>query len=293
MSDMSDKPAPGASGSACTSTCLKVGVGFAAFAMVCVVFVGALLLYGTKTGGNALREYFAATKDADVPTVVGTFRDELKALCDPQMLALLVKAVPARYGDFKEPKTNGFNFSDELHNGTRLQKYSGTMVFERGELPMEVHFADGKLLTFKILPCDEAKVLVESLGVPPDLAPYAATGERFWRATLTNQVDDAWNLLSEPLQKNIGKQGFTVQCRNLSSNGALKGVDFIRPVRDPEQGDRVHVLYRVVAEQAKAVGHVTFQFAGVSSYLIAFQIPSPYATEADSAATTVPAGDTN
>ncbi len=265
------------SGGFCSSGCAKALMLFAGMGVFAVILFVALMVYGSKSGTAKLTEYFEFATKSSIEELSATFHPNLVKIADPSRLAQLIKAVPAHYGAFKDIEMNGFNFSDKYTNGLRLRDYEGNMVFEKATIPMELNFANDQLLGFRVKDNKDAEPLLKMLTIPEKLDSYRDTSEQFWKTMLTGKVDEAFNLMSEPLQKQLGKDGFALQCKNFQRNGAPKSIVFLKSVKDPESKDKVHFLFKCTLEKAVAVGHVTFQFAGIQSYLIAFQISSPFA----------------
>ena len=109
---------------------------------------GLLIYYGASSGTAKLSEYFTMAEKASIPEIEDSFHPALKKACDPTALAMLIKVIPQEMGAFKKPEMNGFSFSDQVQNGVRQRRYKGTMVFEKGTLPLELAFIDEKTQCF-------------------------------------------------------------------------------------------------------------------------------------------------
>ena len=134
-----------------------------------------------------------------------------------------------------------------------------------------------KLNAFFIRDEKAAQPLLAKRGLPEDTTKYVKHAEEFWRAMLSGKGEEAFNLMSEPLQKQIGKQGVDIQAKNMARNGALKGLKLVKTLQDPQDPTKLVILTECALERATAIGHVSFQFHGLNSYLINYQIPSPFA----------------
>ena len=258
-------------------TCGKIAIaGFLMFCMAAGGF-GLLIYYGASSGTAKLNEYFTMAEKASINEIEGTFHPALKKVCDPTALAMLIKVIPQEMGAFKKPEMNGFSFSDKIENGMRMRRYKGNMVFENGTLPLEMAFVDEQLNAFYIRDEKAAAPLLAKRGLPKDTSKYVKHAEDFWRALLSGKGEEAFNLMSEPLQKQVGKQGMAQQARNMSRNGAVKGLKLVKTMVDPEDPTKLVILTECTLARATAIGHVSFQFVGLNSYLINYQIPSPFA----------------
>ena len=258
-------------------TCGKCGlVCLLMFCMAAGGF-GLLLYYGASSGTAKLNEYFTMAEKASIIEIENSFHPALKKVCDPTALAMLIKIIPQEMGAFKKPEMNGFSFSDKIENGMRIRRYKGNMAFEKGTLPLEMAFVDDKLNAFYIRDEEAAKPLLAKRGLPKDTSKYVKHAEDFWRALLTGKGEEAFNLMSEPLQKQVGKQGMAQQARNMARNGAVKGLKLVKTMADPQDPTKLVILTECTLARATAIGHVSFQFAGLNSYFINYQIPSPFA----------------
>ena len=265
------------SGGACSGTCGKIAIaGFLMFCLAAGGF-GLLIYYGASSGTAKLNEYFTMAEGASVKELEATFHPALKKECDPTALALFIKVIPKELGKFQKPEMNGFSFSDKVNNGVRIRRYKGNMVFEKGTVLMEMGFIDDKLNAIFVRDDGMAQKLLKQRELPQDTSKYEKHAEELWRALLTGKSEEAFNLMSEPLQKQLGKQGVVHQARNMARNGALNSLELLKVMPDPKDPHKLIILHKCSLARATAVGHVTFQFAGLSSYLIAYQIPSPYA----------------
>ena len=251
-------------------TVLKV-LGGIVLALV-LAFVG-LMLYGKSSGTAQLSEYFTAAQSASVAEVQETLHPKLVEGHDPQLLAAFVKALSDRYGAFDSVETSGFQFSDSVNGGVRLQSYKGTMVFEKGVVPLEISFLDDKLAGITIV--DDAigsEVLAASMVPPPDLSAYQAEGEAFWRAAAGGKAKEAFAMMGEPLQKKVGESTFVSQVEGMFSGKTLSDVRFVASEDLAEAPDKVRLRYEVVVDGASLDAETTFQFAGFRGHLMGFNL---------------------
>ena len=238
----------------------------------------ALLMYGSSSGNAKIKEYFERAEEYSNTKLAESFHPSIAKEGDPLRLAMLIKAVPAHYGQFKDVEMNGFSFSDKVNNGVRLRDYKGNFVFEKGTIPMEMSFIDEKLIKFQVASNEAASPLLPYLKIPEDLSSYQKKAKEFWEVFLSGDGEKAFSLMSEPLQKEIGRAATIAQVKNLQTNGALKGITFLRSIRD-EDKQKVHFLFQCSMEKGSAVGHVSFEFHLLQSFLIGYQIPSPFAAQ--------------
>lgn len=251
-------------------TVLKV-LGGIVLALV-LAFVG-LMLYGKTSGQAQLRDYFAAAQSATVGEVEETLHPQLVEGHDGQLLAAFVKALSDRYGAFQSVETGGFQFSDSVNDGVRLQRYKGTMVFERGAVPLEMSFLDDKLAGITIV--DEtigAEVLRSSMVAPAELGPYQARGEAFWRAAAGGEAGEAFAMMGEPLQKKVGEGPFVAQVEGMFRGKTLEDVRFVVSEGVPEAEDKIRLRYDVVVDGRTLAADTTFQFAGFKAHLMGFNL---------------------
>ena len=252
----------------------KVVVGLGVFAcFFAFLFIG-LLHYGTSTSTATIREFFARAQKASAVELEKTFHKDLKGDCDKQLLALFIKTISKELGAFKEPKLSGFSFSDSTENGHRLRRYKGTMIFEKGKLPLELGFIDDKLNAFYVTDVAAAKPLLAKRGLPKDTKRYEKRAEAFWRALFTGRADELFAMMSPALQKKVGKEGIKAQVARLQNDGALKSLHLYSTFKDTQNNDKIMVITRCVSEKMNVKGHVVFKIDGLRSHLVAYQIPS-------------------
>ncbi len=237
-----------------------------------LVFTG-LMLYGKTSGQAQLSEYFGAAQSASVAEIQTTLHPKLVEGNDPQLLAAFIKALSDRFGAFESVETTGFEFRDAINGGVRLQSYKGTMVFERGSVPLVMSFLDDKLAGITIE--DEtigAEVLSASMVPPPDLAPYRARGEEFWRAAAGGEAERAFAMMGEPLQKKVGESTFLRQVAVMFEGKTLSEVRFIVSEIEPGAEDRIRMDYELTVDGRSLTAHTTFQFAGFNGHLMGFNV---------------------
>lgn len=257
----------------CLKTGLKIAVGMA---LLGGLAIGLLLKFGMGSGEAALGEFFSAVSTETVAEVCERIHPNLAKEADPQVLAAFLKAVPARFGAFKSIQLNGFNFSKEIKNGQTHENYSGTCVFEKGELTLEMTFLDGKLLGFFVKKPREAaqELLAAASVVPPNTAPYGEYGLRFWKAALGGKAQDAFPMMAEVLQKQLGLQTFVRQISTMERFGALQSITLADPKVVDGQPNQLLMLYDCKFAKGDMKAHCKFVFADLKSHLIGFQIPS-------------------
>ncbi len=251
-------------------TALKVLGGIV---LVLVLAFAGLMLYGKTSGQAQLSEYFAATQSASVAEIQETLHPKLVEGNDPQLLAAFIKALSDRFGAFERVETAGFEFRDALNGGVRLRSYKGTMVFERGSVPLVMSFLDEQLAGITIE--DEtigAEVLSASMVPPPDLAPYRARGEAFWRAAAGGEAERAFAMMGEPLQKKVGQTTFVRQVGAMFDGKTLSDVRFVVSEVEPGSEDRVRMDYELTVDGRSLAAHTTFQFAGFNGHLMGFNL---------------------
>ena len=239
-----------------------------------VVFIIAILAYGSGTANTKLDEYFKFASTSSISDIAKTFHPSLLNVTDPSRLAMFIKAVPAHYGAFKEVEMNGFNFSDNYKNGLRLREYKGNAVFEKGTLPIELSFADEELLGFTVSSGEAVKPLIKLLTVPSDLTDYKAKAEKLVRALLSGNAPEAFKLMSKPLQDIVGNGKLEQHCKNYSSNGALKNVEFIGKYNGQTKADELILLFKCSIGEHIITAEVSYKFQNLDSYLIGYEIPS-------------------
>ena len=112
------------------------------------------------------------------------------------------------------------------------------------------------------------------LTIPDDLSTYKAKAEKLVRALLKGKEDEAFKLMSKPLQDKFSSGELAQQCKNFTSNGVLKDVEFVKEFIDEKDKEMVIFIFKCSIGEQVVPAHVTFEFHGLKSYLIAYQIPS-------------------
>ena len=257
----------------CLKTGLKIAVGLALLGGLGIFL---LFKFGMGSGEAALGNFFSAVATEPVADVVKRIHPNLAREADPQVLAAFLKAVPARFGAFKSIELNGFQFNKELKNGQTHERYAGTCVFEKGKVTLEMTLLDGQLLGFYIKePKDAAlEMMKAACVVPADTKPYAEEGLKFWQAALGGKPDQAFPMMAEVLQKQLGQQTFARQIATMERFGPLQEVKVVAAKPVSGRTDQLLVLYACRFEKGSLNAHCKWVFADLRSHMIGFQIPS-------------------
>jgi hypothetical protein len=258
----------------CGGGCAKAAILFFGLSSMAVVLFVVLIMYGSESANTKLEKYFTFASKSTIADITQTFHSSLIAAADPARLAMLIKALPTHYGPFKNVEIKGFSFSDNYNNGVRTREYKGNAVFEKGTIPIEMVFLDEELAGFRVNDEKAAQILLAMLAIPEDLAPYKETAEKLIRALLTGKEDEAFSLMSKPLQEALGKGQLAQHCKNFVSNGAVKSIEFVDAFKDNTDADRVIFMFKCTIGKYEVAGHVAYEFHGLNSYLIAYEIPS-------------------
>ncbi|MEZ4379905.1 MAG: hypothetical protein R3A79_01055 [Nannocystaceae bacterium] len=242
------------------------------FLALILLFVG-VLVYGQQSGEARLADYFKEVQAASIADLQGTFDPELAEIVDTELFARFIKALSDRYGAFKDIEAGAFQFSEKLINGKKVAEYRGTMVFERGELPLKVTFRDGKLAGLTVE--DQAlgrELLSDSAGTPDNLTAYQAKGQAFWEAAARSDADAAFAMMSEPLQRTVGAEPFKAKVSQVFAGHALKEVRFLSSAVEPGEAPKVELHYQLVVDDATIDAQTTFEFANFKGHLVAFNL---------------------
>lgn len=253
------------------------------FFFMFIIFIGlgiaALLFFGKSSGEDNISAFFKMVEKSSISEIQTSIHPLLAKECDAQRLAEFIKAIPATFGSFKNINTNGFSFSDNYKNGVRTQKYEGTMAFEKQEVPLELKFVDGKLIGIHLKDKKLSEKILESLNtVPENSDNYQKIGKEFWKNCFDGNIDSAFNMLAEVLQKKIGKTSFAQMFKKMNQTGKCKNIRFEKIISDPKTPKEFILIFRLDFQKSKNISaHVNFQYGGLKCYLIGFNIPSPYA----------------
>ncbi len=247
---------------------------FAALTLFVVAGVGfgGFMWAGKASGEAKLREFFAMGKRDSLSQIEAQLSDHLKERVDPELGAAYVKAISTEFGDFASVNLNGLEFSDKLDGSSRLREYKGTFVFAKREVPIHVQFIDERLAALTIVDDPIGPELIKSLDrVPANTEAYQRGGERFLTAVLNGKGDDAFEMLGENLQKQVGRQGFEAHLKEVAGLKGLKRVEVVSAAPRPNAPDHLDVAYRCVCPNGVLKARVTFQFAGLKPYLMGFK----------------------
>ena len=253
-------------------TLFKVGLALVVLAVVGIV---ALLGYGKSTAEQKLRSFFATTRNANAKVIQDELHPKLAEAADPERVALFVREIASRYGEFQSVKTNGFSFTDNLNNGVREQRYAGDMVFEKAEIPLKIGFVDGKLIAIEI--DSKAKAIVKEVMdaisvVPADTAPYVKKAEALVRLAFSGDADKAFDMLADELQKQLGKGAFATGLKTLPHDVA--SVQLLSANARTGSKDRLDIFQETTFKSgAKMKSKVGFQFFGFNSGIMTIEIP--------------------
>ncbi len=240
-----------------------------------VLIVGGVITYGKKSGEAVLSEFFAKVAASTPAQIEAMVHPELAKKVDPQLLAAFLAAIPKRMGKFQSIRLNGFEYRDKVGLAGRVQHYEGTFAFEQGDLPMVIQFVEGKLTAVSVNNQTGNEIADSVAKLPDDPARYVERGAAFWRAALGGKHDEAFAMLHDNLQKQVGREEFGRMFGRIEGElGSLGSLDYEKSVPG-EQPKSVKLVYRMSFSNGDTVkGHLVLVFDGLQTYLLGFQVPS-------------------
>lgn len=254
---------------------MKVGCG------IVVLFIMAtigLLIYGRSAGESVTKEFFAHVKNDSSAEFHDRVHPSLIQKGDPEFIQIFMQTIEKECGAFTGLNMNGMDFSDKYENGQRVQKFVGTFSFERREVPMELHFIDGKLRAFSVNESQLAKRLLHELrAMPPSLeTKYKEKAEEFWKAALGGEPEKAFELLHENMQRQYGSERFIAAFNGITQKaGRVDSIKFVSS--RPSEEDEGQYLFFFVTDFPNKKGvkvHSIVEFAEFKGHLLGFSFSS-------------------
>jgi len=248
--------------------------GIALVGLLCFLLVGSLYLYRPAEPTVDLAAFFRLAREGSLEVVRAAFCPALAERADGQLLALFIQEVQRQFGPFVRSDAVGMAIPGRAAAGHRIEQFQGTIVFDRREVVMQLHFVDGKLNAFVVDDEGAAAALVAAARVPPDLGPYVRQGARFLAAALEGRYDEAYGLLSPHFRTAVAPGDFAASFARLPRPGRLLRVSHVRADQGAGTGAVVTFRYDCVFERRNVPATVVVQFAGPSSYLSGYEIPA-------------------
>jgi hypothetical protein len=210
------------------------------------------------------REVFAAVSAADSDRMIAMFHPALRKEVDPPVLAAWFKTIKSKLGEFKDCRTTQFNTSASTDVGTR-QESRATGEFERGSVESRLVFMGGKLTNFNFnlsVPTDNW--LKTSL----DTKFYRDRGQQFVEHLVKDEPQQAFNMMSEPLQDNFPLKKLKDLCTQIASEGH-KNVSVVYQSESWDAaGTTLEIDYLIQSNnQPLYTAKVKFRFTGLKASL--------------------------
>ena len=228
-----------------------------------------LLIWAQRSGSAHQQKFFAAVLSGDPKKVMALCHPAMKDEVDEPVLGAWMAVVKADLGKFKGLSKADFNTSSDYKNGQWITESKGTVNFEKGQAQAELRFINGKIVSFNV---KSDKIPVAWFKGPVGTELYRERGKEFLTKLLGGQVEDAFKMMHENLQKEIPLDKLQpAVAKTVEKVGKVKSVTFESESMDPAREYRLDILYKIECDKAPVKGGVQFQFVGLKMSLLAFR----------------------
>lgn len=238
--------------------------------LLAVLGLVGLVILGSMVGNYQQERFFKAVDSGDVSKVMAEFHPILRKEVDEPVIAAWVKAINEHCGKFKGLQEDTWTEEKQDSNGVTVRTTKGVANFEKGQVPVDLDFAQGDVVKFyvgtELLPADWFKG-------PASNELYREQAEKLIRLLLTDQPDEAFAMMFENLQEQMPLEKLRPLTARISKNaGPVKVVRFKSDQN--LQGDvfKLKVLFDVECEKASTVATVVFIFKDMKGHILAFDL---------------------
>ncbi len=249
-----------------------MGKFFAGCGLVFLLLVGgcvAMLMWAAKEGAAAQEKFYKAVESGDPQQVLDLCDPALREQIDAPVLAAWQKAVRTKLGAYKEMSTSDFSTNANSENGVTTIESKGTVHFEHGDAKSELKFRNGLLTAFNI---ESEKLTGGWYQGVTETKLYRERGEQFVRKFLADDVEGAFAMMHESLQKNSPKDKLAPIMKEIADEaGSLKSATFESEKFTDDDGARtLAIAYKCETEKKQYKAEIRFQFADLRGHLIGF-----------------------
>ena len=251
----------------------KLLKGCGVIAIVFVIGFIALLVWAGKAGGAIQEQFFTAVLSGNPKSVTALMAPELAQQIEEPVLASWMAAVKTNLGNFAGLDLTKFNTSTKTEGGVTKTESSGGVKFDKGTAESKLVLANGLIISFHVKSDQLGNWLTDP---PAETTLYRTRGQECLTKILSNQIDAAFAMMHESLQKQLPQQkpAITGLAQKI---GALKSVTYKSEQAAKAQGDKpatLTIIYDVACQNAQLRGTVEFGFLPFKGHILAYNLAS-------------------
>ena len=221
----------------------------------------------TNTLGRVVcnqQTFFDAVQQTSPRAAFEMMHPELTRLIDEPVFVAWTRALKTTLGPVKQIEEEESNTS----SNNEITQSVAKIAFENGEAKSTIKTLNGQMVSF-LVESDQMENWFEG---PASSQLYQEQGRAFIRLFLHQEVNAAFNMCHEALQKKV-PQPKLAEMMNKVTNllGNCKFVKFVEQSIDfSKDSQKISLLFAVECENATASCKITFQFIGMKAHLVAF-----------------------